>query len=76
MGFDAAAYDSATRSYYSSYRDEAFGFQNSVLESLNQPNWILPAMSFVAITEQDVLDSGGLSEASSEGSFHVLVGEW
>ena len=76
VGFDAAAYDRATRSYYSSHRDEAFGFQNSVLESLNQPGWILPAMSFVAITEQDVLDSRGLSAASSEGSFHVLVGEW
>ncbi|MEE3372830.1 MAG: hypothetical protein VX346_26080, partial [Planctomycetota bacterium] len=75
-GFDPATYGTASRNYFFRERDEEVGFQHSVLESLNQPDWILPARSYVAITDKDVLDSGGLDEASSEGSFHVLVGEW
>jgi hypothetical protein len=76
VGFDPVAYGSASRNYFFRERNEMYGFQNSVLESLNQPEWILSARSYVAITEKDVLESGGLAEASSEGSFHVLVGEW
>ena len=76
VGFDPVAYDRASRNYFFRERNEMFGFQNSVLESLNRPEWILSARSYVAITEKDVLESGGLAAASSEGSFHVLVGEW
>ena len=75
-GFDSVTYGKASRNYFFHERNEEFGFQHSVLESLNQQDWILPARSYVAITDRDVLDSRGLTEASSEGSFHVLVGEW
>ena len=74
-GFDLTAYRSS-RNYFFGGNGEVFGFQNSVLESLNQPEWILSVRSYVAITASDVLESRGLDEASSEGSFHVLIGEW